>query len=173
MKSELKKKYYQDPGSKGLPANYPVPPLDDDLLFYIQRNQNQDTIVYNVNRTADGYINRDLPIHAYWIKYSEGGIKRELNYLQNKLAYGYESREISPELYAFNFVSYPDLIFYVAPKGKDRFQAVTQINGRKARLTNIYVYAVEFGVFPDVKFIELYGEELNTGLFVYQNITID
>mgnify|MGYP000159168724 CR=1 FL=1 len=32
----------------------------------------------------DGLINKDLPMHAYWIKYSEGGVNRELNQLQSK-----------------------------------------------------------------------------------------
>lgn len=173
MKSELKKKYFQDPGSKGLPSSYPVPPEDPDLLFFIQRNQNFDTIVYKLNRAPGGLINRDLPIHAYWIKYSEGGVQRDLNYMQSKLAYGYESSEVSPDLYKFHFVSYPQLVFYIARRDEERFHVVTYINGRQARLSNIYVYAVEFGVFPDVKFIELYGEDLENGLFAYQKITTE
>ena len=172
MKSELKKKYYIDPGSKGLPESYPVPPQSDELLFYIQRNQNHDTIVYTVNQTAGGLINKDLPIHAYWLKYTEGGGKRELNDLQNKLAYGYESKEISPNLFEFNFVSYPVLKFYISRTEEGKWRAIVNINGRRSRLNNIYVYAVEFGVFPDVKFIELYGEELETGLFTYEKITV-
>ena len=47
------------------------------------------------------------------------------------------------------------------------------INRRKAKLKNIYVYAHELGVFPDVKFIELYGEELGSSIPVYQKIMIE
>ncbi len=173
MNSELKKKNQIDPGSKGLPKNYPVPPPDDDLLFYIQRNQNQDTIVYKLNRNPDGLINRDLPMHAYWIKYTEGGIKRELNPIQTKLAFGYESKEISKDLYSFKFVSYQELTFYIAKKGdSDQYQVILDINGKRMHLSNIYAYAVEFGVFPDVKFIEFYGQNPEMDLPSYEKIML-
>lgn len=172
MNSELKKKYQTDPGSTGLPSNYPVPPADPDLLFYIQRNQNQDTIVYKLNRNPDGLINIDLPMHAYWIKYSEGGILRELNLIQSELAFGYSSMQISPDLFKFNFVSYKDLTLYIVRKEDSQFQVIFELNNRKVKLNHIYVYAMEFGVFPDVKFIEFYGEEPNSGIFVFEKITI-
>ena len=173
MKSELKKKYYVDPGSYGRPSHYPVPPENEDLLFYIQRNQNLDTIVYELNHSSGKVVNRDLPMHAYWIKYSEGGVNQELNHLQNKLAFGYESREISPDLYVFNFVSYKELTLYIARQENGRFKVICDIDHQQAILDHIYVYAVEFGVFPDVKFIELFGEGIHDGSPLYEKIIIN
>lgn len=172
MNSELKKKYQTDPGSMGLPQNYPIPPYDTDLLFYIQRNQNQDTIVYKINRNVDGLVNKYLPMDAYWIKYSEGGERRELNPIQSELAYGYISKEISPDLYSFQFVSYKALTFYIARNSSDRFEVVFQLNGKRIKLDHIYVYAMEFGVFPDVKFIEFYGNNFGNDMFAYEKIVI-
>lgn len=172
MNSELKKKQHTDPGSMGLPSNYPVPPADDDLLFYIQRNQNQDTIVYKINRNADGLVNKYLPMHAYWIKYSEGGARRELNPIQSELAYGYRSREISPDLYSFQFVSYKDLTFYIVRRHDNKFEVIFDLNGKRMKLDHIYVYAMEFGVFPDVKFIEFYGRNVENDIFAYEKIVI-
>lgn len=172
--SEIKKNKFNDPGHRGLPSYYPVPPDDENLLFYIQRNQNQDTIVYMLNRMADGLIRQDLPMHAYWIKYSEGGIKRELNILQNELAYGYDSDLITSNLIRFNFVSYPQLNFYIAEKTPtSAFQVVYYLEGVRIILKHIYVYAFEFGVFPVVKFIEIFGEKLDSGLPSYHKIVIE
>jgi len=168
MQHEFKKKLFVDPGSTGRPSWYPEPPADPDLLFYIQRNQNQDAIVYRVNRTHDGLINQHLPMDAYWIKYTEGGIRRELNVIQNKLAYGYQSDIIAPQLYRFQFVAYQSLDFFIVLNENNEFEVHTEMGGRQAKLTNIYVYALEFGVFPDVKYIELYGEDLESGTFAYQ-----
>ncbi len=173
MAKELKKKAYIDPGSLGLPHWYPTPPEEDDLLFYIQRNQNQDTIVYRVNRTPDGFINRRLPVEAYWIKFTEGGIHKKLNHLQNKLAYGYDSIEINHDLFRFRFVSYQALDIYIVRKEGDRYEAHCTMGGRMVRLKNIYVYAEEFGVFPNVKYIELYGQDLITDISAYNKITIE
>lgn len=172
MKSELKKKYQTDPGSMGLPKDYPKPPQDPDLLFYIQRNQNQDTIVYKLNRNLDGLVNKDLPMHAYWIKYSEGGITKELNLIQSELAFGYSSEQISPDLYSFTFLAYKTLKFYIVRNKQGSFEVICDLKNNRMTLKHIYVYAMEFGVFPDVKFIEFYGNDPKTGTFAYDKITI-
>lgn len=172
MRSELTKKYFIDPGSYGLPQGYPEPAFNEDMLFYIQRNQNTDTIIYQVNRTIDRLINREVPMHAHWINYSRGGITTELNPIQSQLAYGYCSQEISGGLHRFQFVSYRQLDFFLSRDHNDNWRVVATPNGRRMILRHIYVYAVEFGVFPDVKFIEFYGEEPETGIFAYEKISI-
>lgn len=173
MKHELQKKIQRDPGSQGRPKWYPIPPKDEDLLFYIQRNQNQNTIVYRVNRTLDGLINEHLPMDAYWTIFSEGGARKELNHLQNSLAFGYNSNQISKDLYQFTFVSYEHMTFYIQNLENRGFKVIYINNGQHVVLKNIYVYAVEFGVFPDVKYIEFFGENLNSGESDYMKITIE
>ncbi len=157
MNSELIKKFHTDFGSNGRPDHYPIPQQENDLLFFIQRNQNIDTIVYKLNRTLSGLVNKDLPMHAQWIKYTEDEASQELNEIQNQLAYGYKSDFISSDLFRFHFVSYPSLYFYIAADKQAKYNVITTLNNRRIRLSNIYVYALEFGVFPDVKFIEFYG----------------
>ncbi len=173
MQSELKKKNYVDFGSNGLPSDYPVPPNDPNLLFYIQRNQNSDTIVYQLNRNLDGLVNLTLPMHAYWIKYSENGIVQELNDLQNQLAYGYKSDWISHDLIRFSFVAYPQLVFFITQSDRSRHHVITNFEGKQVIIDHIYVYAHEFGVFPDVRFIEFFGRTLETHIPFYNKITIE
>ncbi len=173
MEHELYKKLYIDPGSSGRPSWYPSPPADDDLLFFIQRNQNTDTIVYRVNRTIGGLIQEHIPMEAYWIRYTAGGIRCELNEIQNKLAFGYESMSISKELFTFQFVSYKEITFYISrAEGSDKFRALYQYDDKTIKLDNIYVYADEMGVFPVVKYIELFGRDDDTGESHYRKIEI-
>ena len=111
---------------------------------------------------------------AYWIRFTEGGIRKELDEYQNRLAYGYDSGQISNDLYSFQFVSYKELTFYIArTKAVDGFQVVYQHQQETIILKNIYVYAVEFGVFPDVKYIELFGVESATNNPHYRKIIIE
>lgn len=174
MKSERLKKIDQLPGEGGLPKHYPIPPESDDLLFYIQRNQNENTVIYEVKRGPSGLIDLDLPMIAYWIQYSWGGKKKKLNYIQNKLAYGYKSSDIASNLVRFQFVSYQDLVFYISKEeDSNKYMVSCQINGQLAKLKNIYVFAHELGVFPDVKYIELYGEQLSSNLPIYEKIVIE
>lgn len=157
----------------GLPENYPVPNFDDKTLFYIQRNRNMNTVVYELNYSAVGEISEDFPMHPYWIKYTQGGSIMELNKFQNELAYGYKSRKINHSLYEFEMVSYDKLKFYIvkAEDSHDHY-VVTTIKGVKSRLSNIFVFAEEYGIFPQVKYFELFGEELNTGFSVYEKIVL-
>lgn len=174
MKSERLKKIDHLPGESGLPRHYPVPPETEDLLFYIQRNQNENTVIYEINRDRSGLVNLDLPMVASWIQYSWGGKKKDLNYIQSKLAYGYNSEEIASDLIKFNFVSYEKLVFFISKKAESHKYIVTfRMNEQLVRLKNIYVFAQEMGVFPDVKFIELYGEELESNMPVYQKIVVE
>jgi len=110
---------------------------------------------------------------AYWMRFSKGGRRTELNQIQSKLAYGYESEIISPELFKFRFVAYKELDFYIARTIGDHYEIHHQVGQQMVRLTNIYVYALEFGVFPDVKYIELYGEQLVDQMPTYKKITIE
>ena len=140
---------------QGLPKDYPVP-VKEGLLFYIQRNQNINTVVYEINLNHMGDWNLNDPMKVYWIKYNELQEESELNYIQNKLAYGYRSNVISPELVEFEFVSY-NKKFYIRKQTNGAYQVTTRLMGKLSVLTNMYVYAEEFGVFPEVKFVELYG----------------
>jgi hypothetical protein len=112
-------------------------------------------------------------MHAYWIKYTEGGIKQELNAIQNQLAFGYNSTWISHELIEFSFVSYEVLKLYIAMSEDGQYRVITNFGDQKVILNNIYVYAHEFGVFPDVRFVEFYGLELGTYKEIRQKITIE
>ena len=93
--------------------------------------------------------------------------------MQSKLAYGYDSTQISKDLYSFRFVSYKDLTLFIArDPATDQFRVNVKLNNKHLWLNNLYVYAVEFGVFPDVKYIEFYGEDFNTGFPMYDKITL-
>lgn len=169
MQSDLKKKYVDD-GQLGLPIDYPVPPKNDNSLFYIQRNQNKNTIVYEVNRNMDGSPQTDFPINIFWIKYTEGGVQGELNYIQNKLAYGYKAKMIDYHTFEFKFVSYDALQLFIGQAEDNKYQVCCNICSNMSVLSNIYVHVEDFGVFPDPKFIELFGTDLKTGEAMYEKI---
>lgn len=171
MISNLDKSQFSINGEIGLPENYPVPSDIDNLLFYIQRNLNKNTVVYALNKKSDGLIDEHYPMRVFWIKYTDGGNQEELNYIQTK-AFGYSSEKITNSTFEFKMDSYHKLRFFIAHTPENQHHIVTRINGQDAKLNNIYVYANEFGLFPKVEYIELYGLELNSNFPVYQKILI-
>jgi hypothetical protein len=159
-------------GEYGLPEYYPTPPSNDNLLFYIQRNQNMNTVVYEINKLFDGRINENYPMHVFWLRYSDNGEIQELNYIQNKLAYGYTSKKITPNTFEFQLVSYKKLKFYIDMVDDGTVAAYAKINQKMSKVEHIYVYVEDFGLFPDVKYIELYGIEIANNAFNYEKIYI-
>lgn len=172
MLTSLDKSQFKIFGERGLPENYPSPSQIDGLLFYIQRNLNMNTVVYVLNLNMDGLINETMPLKVYWLKYTSGGIIQELNYIQNKLAFGYKAEKIDNHTFEISMVSYDKLRFFLARNKFGGYSINTKINGNDAYLNNIYVYADELGLFPDVKYIELYGVESNNLFPCYQKILI-
>lgn len=155
----------------GLPSHYPVPKKTNDLLFYIQRNHNLNTVIYNVNLNTDGSINEDQPITIQWIRYDDAGETKALSVMQSKLAYGCNFKKINHHSFQFQFVSYNAITFYLSKHDED-FAVFYKGEEEYIRLNNIYVHAEEFGLFPDVKFIELYGTTVDNNRAILQKIKL-
>jgi len=151
---------------------FPVPPAKKSMLFYLQRNKNTNTVVYEANIMADGRINPDKPVKVYWIRYTEGNEIKDLNWIQRWLAYGVDS-EASPNdpgAYIVTPVAlkHRQLTVRLGPGG--RAEAYMDLNGQPARLTRIYAEASETSWLPTVKFVQLKGVSVTTGKDVYEYI---
>jgi hypothetical protein len=151
------------------PKEYPTPDVED-LLFFIQRNYNTDAVLYQIKYTRDGLIDFNEPMEVSWMKFNLDEKILPLNYMQRKLAYGYDCSVVNKDLIEFEFVSHPKTFFIAKIDGD--FKVVTEINGDRAVLKLAYIYADENGVFPDVKFIELYGHHIDTKAEVYERLNI-
>jgi len=149
------------------PDDYPRPPKSDRSLFFIQRNLNTNTIVYDVD-IRENKIRSGHPIDAYWLRYGEDGTKKDLSWLQAVLAYGYTSKK-NKEGHRIKLKAYNDrYIQLIEEQGK--WIPLMEINGDLAVLNNIYVYADESGIFPDVKYVDIYGKDRRTGQLIKERI---
>ena len=150
----------------------PEPPASPQRLFYVQRTGNTNTIIYDANTIANGRaFNTKQPILVYWIRYADDGRTAPLNYLQRTLAYGVEVRPVSkPEEYEFNFVSYSKRKLHLGINAAGKPYALIAINGKQARLNRVFVKMGDkkVGLVPDVKYVELFGTDPQTGAAVYE-----
>jgi len=144
------------------PDEYPRPPKTTKSLFFIQRNLNANTITYDVQLKTDGSINTNSPIDAYWLRYGEDGARKDLSWLQSIWAYGYTSRWLKKEQsYRVKLKAYNER-YLSLKQDNGAWKAFMDINGEPCYLHNIYVYADESGVFPDVKYVDIYGVNVVT-----------
>lgn len=161
-------------GMMSLPDNpdFPPPPERDDLLFYIQRNKNSNTIVYEANFQEDGTLNPKDPLEVYWIKYDRDpeGIKKDINYIESILAFGFKVKPW-PEReghFKMHLVSYNKASFDIYVDETGHARANFPINGKDALIEKIFVQASETSWLPKVAYVELFGKDLQSGDAVYQ-----
>ncbi|MBK9734038.1 MAG: DUF4833 domain-containing protein [Saprospiraceae bacterium] len=159
-------------GHAGRPAGYPDLDFYPNLLFYIQRNQNINTVVYEANILSDNLVNLNDPINIKWIKFGKNGEQeiQSLNYIQRKLAYGYHFKIINHDLIEFCFVSYENMKFFLSKDKKNNFRVSTVINEVMSLVDRIYIYAEDLGIFPQVKFAEFFGRNMLTNEKVYKKL---
>ena len=143
--------YQESTATKGRPDNYPTPE-ENNQLFFIQRNQSHNAVVYNVNLTLDGFINLNNPIEIYWLKFDDNEEKTPLNAIQRGIAYGYNFEVITNDLIKFSFVSYKKDFFLT--KVNDRYCVITKFEDENCILESFYVHADQFGAFPVINYVE-------------------
>jgi Domain of unknown function (DUF4833) len=146
------------------PADYPTPPKSDNSLFFIQRNKNKHTIIYDANM-KNGKLDASNPIDHYWLRYySTGTVRKELTWAQNNFAYGYNSKKDGTgKGFNITLTAYDKRKINLKTDTNGELIATMTINGKTCRLNYIWVYGDDSGTWPKVFHIDLHGTELVSG----------
>jgi hypothetical protein len=137
-------------------------------LFTIERSTNANVVHYDVHLAPNGEFDRVRPIEAYWIMAASDSHREELSGLERSRAYGFtveaggDSHSLRIEL-----VAQRRRAIQVRNDG-GAVRAETQIDGRRAYLTRIYVRAGHVLAVPKVRSIELFGVDAETGRNVHE-----
>jgi hypothetical protein len=151
--------------------NFPVP-QDPNLIFYVQRSLNSNTIVYTARLDGEGRIDPSQPVDVFWRRFNDEGERKELSSLEYEVAFGVKARAVSgqPGVFKVRVVSYrerPALLRMV--DGKPRLEA--KVAGVPCRLDHAYLEVDESGRIPSVTRVDLYGYALATGKLVKESFT--
>jgi hypothetical protein len=146
--------------------NYPVPEKTEKMLFYFQRSHNKNTVVYEVNTLPSGLIDSEKPVNYYWIRFEEGGVRKELSFLQRK-AFGLEwqSTDKKKESFILHFKSFKKRdIFLIKSDGREAYKAYMEINGELSELNRMFIKSENnsMGIPLSVKYIEMTGLNLKS-----------
>jgi len=153
-------------------SEYPIPTKSNKLLFYIQRNLNKNTIIYDANFDKDGFLIEDNPIKVYWIEYEKNGQKSELGKIEKIYAYGVKCKkvELSKNQYKVKLVADEKRSFILKQIAPFKAIIYTLINNKLSELNHLFIYADNSEFWPEVKYIELFGKEIENGNKVYEKI---
>ncbi|MEP7170451.1 MAG: DUF4833 domain-containing protein [Bacteroidota bacterium] len=141
-----------------------MPQQTKSLLFYLQRNKNTNTIIYEANYLPNGKIDPKNPVSVYWIRYEEGGVRKELNWIQRWLAFGvdFEPTKDGSDNFILTFVAVKHKKVVLKLDNEGKAIACLPLNGKPSRLTRLYAQAQETNWLPTVKFVQMTGEDLKT-----------
>ena len=138
-------------------------------LFHIERNKNTNIVVYDAQVLPDSNLAEEDPVTVYWLKLAEGGHRKELKGIEKKMAYGFsvESREGNRLVIEMKADVGRNL---VVDMHEGVYRAFMEIDGRQALLEKIFIFAKEKFPIPDVKYLELFGVDVETGEDLYEKL---
>lgn len=145
--------------------SFPTPPVTNEQLFYLQRTPNTNTIMCDLRLEDNGELDKDDPIHVYWIRYAEKGQKEELSFIQRKFAYGIKTKRLEDGKYKLNFVSYSKYLMYLTKAADGKYHVFASINGKLVILKSIFIKINKGGTFwsPNIEYFEVKGTDPATG----------
>jgi len=158
-----------------LALTLPLSALADEVeptaqrLFHIERNKNTNIVVYDAQVLPDSNLAEEDPVTVYWLKLAEGGHRKELKGIEKKMAYGFEveSREGNRLVIDMKADVGRNL---VVDMHEGTYWAFMEIDGRQALLEKIFIFAKETLMLPSVKYLELFGTDVETGEEVYEKL---
>ena len=154
------------------PADFPTPPQTKNRLFFLQRNLNANTVIYDLNRLPSGKIDPSDPLDVFYISYSKEGQRTELKWVERQFAYGYSSDYLkSQDEYIVHLVAYKKRKIHLKKQG-NQYVPMMDINGKECILTHLFIQADESGLWPEVQFVEIFGKDPVTGKVVFEKILV-
>ncbi|PBQ34602.1 DUF4833 domain-containing protein [Sphingobacteriaceae bacterium] len=155
---------------------FPEPAPTKNMLFYLQRTVDRNTVIYEVNLEPDGELNAKNPIKTYWIDFDNEAKRSSLTFLQSKFAYGIESELIDEpnKIYAISLVSNKKIKFYLKRDIKTKqYHVHANIKGKSVILSRIFVNIIG-GTYmqPTVSYVELAGHEPQSEKIITEKIIV-
>jgi hypothetical protein len=131
-------------------------------LFHIERSKNANIVAYDALVDAEGRLDREHPLDAYWELLAEKGQRKKLSTFQRKMAYGFKARFVGENTVSLDMAADIRREILVRVVGGVA-RATIEIEGRETVLERIYVKSVEGGFLPSVEYLDLYGRDARTG----------
>jgi hypothetical protein len=151
----------------------PTPPKSDNMLFYLQRSKNTNTVVYETHKDSKGVLSIETPVHPYWINYEEEGNKKsDLSTFERKAVYGIDIEAIKDrkDAYVMKLKAFNKRSITVVKDKLGHYVGQITINGKKAILKRIFIEAKEGLLTPTVLHVDLFGIDPISGASVTERI---
>jgi hypothetical protein len=141
-------------------------------LFFLQRDPDANTVVYELNYNTDGTLQQNSPIKGSWIRYEDNQKFRELSPLEKTFAYGIQSKPIGDDEYEIRLLAYKKMAMYLKRSETDnKYHIYIKDEGKNLLLKRVFI-RVNGGSFwfPKVQYIDLITTNSTTGMEILKRI---
>jgi hypothetical protein len=149
-------------------ALFPRPSGNKNMLFFIQRTLNTNTIIYELNTDANGELIKDEPIKFYYKNYANHGEIEPVSKIQKQLAYGIAIRLVDPEKKTYSFclnACKSKQLYLMKSPADQRYHVFCNINNQLSILDNVFVkMKMNMVGYPNVESIEITGKSTSKNL---------
>ncbi|ANE50990.1 DUF4833 domain-containing protein [Flavisolibacter tropicus] len=141
-------------------------------LFIIKRNTDNNLVVYDAKVLPDKTLDPQNPVEVYWIRNTEGGIKKELSYMQRTMAYGLSLKKVD-NAYEGKIAAYDKRPIKITQTPSGMPIAYIIINGKWQQLQQVYLHIADAkALVPKITYIQLFGKDVQTGNSVSEKIIL-
>lgn len=149
-------------------------PHEKNLLFFLQRNPDANTVIYRLNYQPDGKLDEKTPVKGSWIKYAEKGKYQELTDFEKNYVYGLKCKALGNEQYELRLVAYQKMAMYLLKSPEDQqYHIYIKDQGRNLLLKRVFL-RIKSGtfLFPKVIYIDLVTMHADNGLEILKRINL-
>ena len=147
-------------------TSYPVPQKTGNMLFYLQRSFNKNTIIFETVMLADKKLNSEKPVKMHWIRYEEDSRIAELSFIQRKI-FGLKCTSIDETKSSFLLINnkISKLKIIVKKSSAGNYRAYLSINNQLTELERVFIKASNnpLGMPISFEYIEVSGISTESG----------
>lgn len=158
----------------GQQNNVLLTPVGKNLLFFLQRTPDANTVIYEINFKRDGTIDTRNPVVGSWIRYEEEKRYKPLTGIEQKFAYAVKCKPIGKDEFEIRLMAFTKMPMYLLKSTVDNTYKMYIKNGDDNLLLKRVFVKVESGSFwfPKVSYIDLITASSETGKEIIKRIAI-
>ncbi|MXN64647.1 DUF4833 domain-containing protein [Stappia sp. GBMRC 2046] len=159
-----------------LPVVQPTWPVPDEpnMLFYLQRSTNPNTVIYAARFDANGRLDPNRPVDVYWRRYNTNGKKKDLGFFEERMAFGVRARRSGNENeFDLRITAFPERAAKLVQEGPGSATLILKTaDGRQIEPVYAYVEVAEDGIMPKIAHVKVFGRDRSTGQAVVETIAV-
>ncbi|WP_052496462.1 DUF4833 domain-containing protein [Pedobacter lusitanus] len=146
----------------------------ENLLFFVQRNPDANTVIYELNLNEDGTLCSENPVKVSWIRYAEDGKREELSSIERKYVYGVQSQRLGNDEYEIHLMAYKQLPLYLKRSETDnKYKIYIKDEGQPYLLKRVFIKLDRCSFwYPKVRYIDLVAVDTANGKAILRRINI-